>query len=104
MLGILLSNDYEYIEIKDKQGASSTSLWAAIICLIIIFVMVIGYLFKQEPRKIQPNNADTGLPSRSERVEIQMTTFDRDCYLAERQPNPHFISSSLESPLLIPKK
>jgi hypothetical protein len=103
-LGLLLSNDYEYIEIKEREKASSTSLWAAIICLILVFVMVMGYLFKQEPRKNQPDNSDTRLTSHSRGVEIQMTTFESDFYLAEKKPNPHFISSSLESPLLIPKK
>jgi len=58
----------------------------------------------QEPRKNRPNNSDKGQNSRYGGVEIQMTTFDSDFYLAEKKPNPHFVSSSLETPLLIPEK
>lgn len=98
-MGILLSKDYEYIEIKEKSVAASTSIWSAVIFLALVFILILA-LFRKGPTGDDTSSGESRIYKRIAEVEMQMN----DSYAAERQPNPHFISSGLDSPLLIPQK
>lgn len=103
-MGILLSKDYEYIEIKQKSEASSTSILSAIIFLAVILLFLISSLFRRGSIDKEESTAESRKWKRPAGIEIQMATFESDVYVAEREPNPHFISSGLKSPLLTPQK